>query len=352
VAGGGSKSGSVKNAQRAKRLTPRWYRSARKWVVDLPEDMNAGHRCRKNFTSQAEAMKWVSDRMRAHTLGKIKERVKRTPQEGKLSGLAQIYCAEKKAELGNQDGFRQIKYSLGLLCKNLGNLAPEDLTPETIENWWRGLKHGERTVFNAFVQARQFYGWRGIRETVKENPFLLAKVPPKKKKGARLAILTPDQMKTLLKADLKPWIKARIVLGGFAGLRMVEIERMSYESVDTEYKEINVRLEESKQGEAMRPRSITLQDALWRHLPKGEGKFFAGVKDWMWLEEMPKVCKLIGVEEWPQNCLRHSFASYHLAHFRDSVKTAFEMGHASPRLLYETYGNAVSRRDAAAWWEL
>jgi len=333
-------------------MTPRWYKSARRWIVDLPADMNAGHRCRKHFTTQGDAMKWASEKMRAHALGAVMQRVSRTPQEGKLSGLAEIYCAEKKAELGNEDGFRQIKYSLKILCQKLGGMAPEELTPETIENWWKGLKHGERTIYNAFVQSRQFFGWRGIRETVKENPFLLAKVPPKKKKGARLEILTPEEMKTLLEAPMKPWLKARIVLGGFAGLRMVEIERMGYNSIDEEYKEINVRKEESKQGEAMRPRSITLQDAVTRHLPKGEGLFFAGVKGWMWLEEMPAICKLIGREEWPQNCLRHSYASYHLAHFRDSVKTAFEMGHTSPRQLYETYGNAVSRRDAAAWWAL
>lgn len=62
----------------------------------------------------------------------------------------------------------------------------------------------------------------------------------------------------------------------------------------------------------------------------------------------------IGIQdplEWPANCLRHSFDFYHLAHYKDTVQTAFLMG-TSPRLLYETYANQVSRRDAAKWWEL
>jgi hypothetical protein len=65
-----------------------------------------------------------------------------------------------------------------------------------------------------------------------------------------------------------------------------------------------------------------------------------------------EACRLIGVEDgvWPSNCLRHSFASYHLAHFRDAAKTAFEMGHTSPALLYQTYANCVTRREAEKWW--
>ena len=65
-----------------------------------------------------------------------------------------------------------------------------------------------------------------------------------------------------------------------------------------------------------------------------------------------KAAKVIGREIWPKNCLRHSFASYHLAHFRDASKTAYEMGHTSATLLYSTYANSVSRKDAEAWWNL
>jgi hypothetical protein len=39
-----------------------------------------------------------------------------------------------------------------------------------------------------------------------------------------------------------------------------------------------------------------------------------------------------------------------LAHFRDAAKTAFEMGHTSPALLYQTYANCVTRREAEKWW--
>jgi integrase len=36
-----------------------------------------------------------------------------------------------------------------------------------------------------------------------------------------------------------------------------------------------------------------------------------------------------GIHEWPRNGLRHSFASYHLAKFKDAAALALELGHTS-----------------------
>ena len=182
------------------------------------------------------------------------------------------------------------------------------------------------------------------------NPFRDA--PPRKDKGDRLDILTPEEMGKLLAADVPKWFKAWVVGGGFAGLRTAEMQRLSYSSIDTDYKEIVVRKDQSKQGEASRPRSITLQDAFTRHMPTGEGPWLSGKHPSDFSVEMPKALAALGWKKWKKNCLRHSFASYHLAYFRDAVKTAYELGHTSPTLLYSTYGNAVSRKDAEAWWKL
>ena len=39
-----------------------------------------------------------------------------------------------------------------------------------------------------------------------------------------------------------------------------------------------------------------------------------------------------GNTEWPNNALRHSFASYHLAAFQDASALALEMGHSTTRI--------------------
>ena len=55
---------------------------------------------------------------------------------------------------------------------------------------------------------------------------------------------------------------------------------------------------------------------------------------------------------WPDNCLRPSFASYHLAIREDAVATAYQMGHTSPVTLYREYARAVRRTDADRGWAL
>jgi len=263
-----------------------------------------------------------------------------------------VYLSTMESRELNEDGIKQSKTCLRRFAKTFGHLAPKDIDADNIEGWLESLPFACRTVWNHYSQARQFFNWREVRKTVPISPFEDVEAPDKTDADARKQILTVDQMRELLALPIDdPWIKCKIVLGGFAGLRTIEMSRMTYESIDHEYKEIIVTKEQSKQGRAMRPRSVTLQDAVVRHLPAGTGSLIGSSKEWRCHRGMPAEAKL-GGERFPQNALRHSFASYHLAHFQDSMKTAYEMGHTSPRLVYETYANAVSRRDAAAWWNL
>lgn len=53
--------------------------------------------------------------------------------------------------------------------------------------------------------------------------------------------------------------------------------------------------------------------------------------------------------DWPHNATRHSFCSYHLAHFRKPSETAMEAGH-SEAMLFKHYREVVTREAAAAYW--
>jgi len=337
--------------QKSKRLTPRFYPSRQQWVVDLPEYLNNGARGKKFFDKQEEAMRFCVNHMSQHKLGIVRERVERLGSSDTISSLVQLYIAEQESRGRAATGVDQAKTCLRRFAANYGDLSPKDIGGDDIENWLSSLNHGVRTVFNHFAQVRQFYSWRTIRKMVPNSPALDMEAPPKSDKDARMQILTPDEMDGLLKLEVESWIKCKFVLGGFAGLRVIELSRMAYDCVDEEFAEINVNKHQSKQGQARRPRSVTLQDAVIRHLPKGEGSLVGESKEWKCHRGMPAEAKL-GGDRFPQNALRHSFASYHLAHFKDAASTAFEMGHVSPKLIYETYANAVSRRDAARWWAL
>jgi integrase len=59
-----------------------------------------------------------------------------------------------------------------------------------------------------------------------------------------------------------------------------------------------------------------------------------------------------GIIEWPDNALRHSFASYHLAHFKNAASTALELGHHDSRITFRHYRELVKPKEAERYWQL
>jgi integrase len=55
---------------------------------------------------------------------------------------------------------------------------------------------------------------------------------------------------------------------------------------------------------------------------------------------------------YPQNAMRHSFASYHLALNQNSTKTAILLGHPNPALLYSNYNELVTPEMAKLFFDI
>ena len=60
----------------------------------------------------------------------------------------------------------------------------------------------------------------------------------------------------------------------------------------------------------------------------------------------------IGMAHWPQNALRHSFASYHLAKHCDASELMLYMGHTSTKLIFEAYRELVHPQGAEVYWNI
>jgi len=58
------------------------------------------------------------------------------------------------------------------------------------------------------------------------------------------------------------------------------------------------------------------------------------------------------IAEWPDNALRHSFASYHLAHFKDAAALALEMGHTDSGMIFDHYRELVKPKEAERFWSI
>jgi len=59
-----------------------------------------------------------------------------------------------------------------------------------------------------------------------------------------------------------------------------------------------------------------------------------------------------GIREWPSNAMRHSFASYHLAAFRDAPALSLELGHTTPQIVFQHYREVVTPTEAERFWKI
>jgi integrase len=57
--------------------------------------------------------------------------------------------------------------------------------------------------------------------------------------------------------------------------------------------------------------------------------------------------------DWPNDCLRHTFASMHYGAFKHAHETAEQMGHAGDlKMFFRHYRNRVKEADALSFWRL
>jgi integrase len=139
-----------------------------------------------------------------------------------------------------------------------------------------------------------------------------------------------------------------LAIGAFAGIREAEIKRLDWSEVDLARGHIEIKAAKAKSA---RRRIIPIQPNLAEWLSP-----YAAMKGSVVPEgargKLDRVCKAAGLSHWPQNGLRHSFASYRLAAIHDAPRVAAELGHTTPQLLYSTYRELVLPEEAERYCQL
>jgi integrase len=166
-------------------------------------------------------------------------------------------------------------------------------------------------------------------------------------KDAPVGILTVEQTARLLETAEGDML-AYCAIGAFAGLRRSEIVQLDWSEIDFESDLIEVSAQKSKTAQR---RHVTLQPNLRQWLlplRKHSGPVVAV----NYGRRLVATRRRAGLTDWPQNALRHSFGSCHLAHFKNAALTALEMGHTDARVTFRHYRELVKPRDAERYWNI
>ena len=193
-------------------------------------------------------------------------------------------------------------------------------------------KKGRAILHSIFVYGRR-HAWCGA------NPVESIEAPEVREQP--IAPLTIGEVRRLEAAAELPEHRAmrlslRLML--YCGLRPHEVQRLKPEDIDREAGEVIIRPAVSKTGGG---RVVPLRCAA----PQG-GKIPGN-----WAVRWRRLRHAAGFQQWRADVCRHSFASYHAAHYRNMSTLQCEMGHGSLRLLRTRYVSPVSARTAANYWQ-
>jgi integrase len=226
------------------------------------------------------------------------------------------------------------------------------ITARQIDEWLRSLSDEETGKRLSPVTRNNFrrvlivaFNFARDRNYCVDNP--AAKTAKAKVIEGTIGILTVDETARLLEnapADLVPYV----AIGAFAGLRRAELERLDWNEVDLESNLIEVT---AKNAKSARRRFVRVQSNLPKWL-QSHRRSSGSVTPSDYRELFDAARKAAGIEEWPQNALRHGFASYHLARFNDAAALALELGHTNSNLVFQHYRQLVKPKDAERYWKI
>ena len=250
----------------------------------------------------------------------------------KEAGASRVYCND-------------LRLRLGRFSRDFTNGTTAEISTSDIDCWLAGLGVAPGTRNTYRRDLRTLFSFCITRGYCSANPVTASQRA--KEIGSPIGILTPAQLSSLLKSAT-PLVVPYIAIGAFAGLRASEIERLDWAEVDLVDGHINVTAKNSKTA-TRRLVDILPNLSLWlgRHVRPNGPIVPANLR--ALLLESRKNAK---IENWPSNALRHSYASYHLAHFKDAGNLALQLGHTHTRMIFQHYRQVVKPAEAERYWQI
>lgn len=211
-----------------------------------------------------------------------------------------------------------------------------EATPETKNNYRRTLS----ALFN-FCFRKDF---------IQRNPIEKVSAITKGKKEPE--IYKVDEVRYMMNSSPeKSEIRAFLAIGAFGGLRVAEIQRLTWDRVHLQEKEIVLDASITKTSQR---RIVKMTDNLVEWLTPYISEMLQGglvIKNKnIFRKELEKFREANKIN-WIDNGLRHSGASYYLALTKNANETAEQMGH-SVAVLKNNYMGLVRAEDAVKYFQI
>jgi integrase len=241
-----------------------------------------------------------------------------------------------------------LRKRLTRFCQDFGNRAVAGIAVDELDTWLRDLPLSPKSRANYRANIGVLFSYAEQRGIIDRNPILRTARP--KLIDRAPDIFTVDELRALLETAQRtaPDVLPMLAIGAFAGVRDAEIKRLDWHEINIARGHIEIKGAKAKSA---RRRIIPIQPNLAAWL-----RPYSGMKGTVVPEgargKLDRVREAAGLLKWPNNGLRHSFASYRLAATHDAPRVAVELGHTSPQMLYSTYRELVLPEEAERYWKI
>lgn len=233
-----------------------------------------------------------------------------------------------------------------------------DVSGEELATYLESLNAGHQRRYNVKNMFPQFFNWCKTRRCITENPLDYYKITVSKKVPAVLSLQLCEQLVQLVLSKHQH-LGLYTVLCLFAGVRPSECSRLRIEDINVPDRVIHIRMTRSKTHQS---RDVRIEENLVHWIThfcreKTSGPVFRTTNLRTHLEELRAALgfKVRGcnahAEKWPEDVLRHTYASNWLSVHKDRPRLAEYMGN-SPQIIGQKYHRPVPEKEAKRFWQI
>jgi integrase len=266
-----------------------------------------------------------------------------------IAEVVEKLLADAAANHRRERTIKDLASRLGAFVEDYGDRRIAEITREELKAWLNDPTLGARSRINYAVKLSQLWNY-AIAEGWAENN-IVASIPRPDAEDSEPAVFTVEQAARLLEHAEKHDLLAYVALGLFAGLRSAEIQRLDWSNVKLAERTIIVGSNVAKKRSR---RVVEINDTLAAWLPlcaKSKGPVVPLESNRTLYARLAKLATDAGLEQWPDNALRHSCASYSLALTGDAVRVAYQLGNSAD-MIHRHYKALVTKADAERFFAL
>ena len=302
-------------------------------------------------TSETSAQRALKRSKRIITLGAeaLKQRERTVTFEKAVEAALEV---RKERRTRTVYDFRYFTRRFMKRCKGLATRRVRSITPQECAEYIEQAFETPRQRQKARLILSGVFGTAVKRGWCDANP--VARVEAPRVVETPVPILSPQEIGALRQTAAtyrNGSCAAAVGMMLYSGIRPHEVARLTWAQVDLRERAIYILPRHSKTGGARR---VTIHKPLMKILrshKREEGEMICPAN---WLHHWRELRRAAGwdspARRWPQDALRHTFASYHLSYFRSFTELQLEIGHRDATLLRTRYVDQRGVRNAQRFW--